>query len=147
MSVTAALPTAEGIALLVACTVTVAGDGTTFGAVYSPLIESMKPTVLLPPMPPFTSQVTDWSALPETVAVNWRCAFNTTFALAGLTPTDTDVCRAWPELGSTINGETSTASKFDPVIPVKAWRSSLFQRESGAPEMYQDEPLSASTMP
>jgi hypothetical protein len=36
-----------------------AGEGTADGAVYNPLIESMNPTVLLPPTLPFTSQVTD----------------------------------------------------------------------------------------
>src|SRR5262249_27526428 len=56
--VTAALPTAVGTALLAACTVTVAGEGAIAGAVYRPLIESIKPTELFPPIVPFTSQVT-----------------------------------------------------------------------------------------
>jgi len=39
---TDALPTAEVTAVLVACTVTVAGDGTIEGAVYRPPIESKR---------------------------------------------------------------------------------------------------------
>lgn len=59
VTVTNALPTAGGVAaLLVACTVTVAGTGGVRGAVYSPLTESMNPTVPSPPRVPFTSQVT-----------------------------------------------------------------------------------------
>jgi hypothetical protein len=40
VTLTAALPTAEGTATLVACTVTFTGDG---GAVYRPVMESMNP--------------------------------------------------------------------------------------------------------
>jgi len=59
VTVTDALPTAAGVTtLLLACTVTVAGDGAAAGAVYNPVIESMKPTVPFPPGAPFTSQVT-----------------------------------------------------------------------------------------
>jgi hypothetical protein len=58
-TVTNALPTAGGVTtLLLAWTVTVAGDGAFVGAVYSPLAESMKPTVPSPPTVPFTSHVT-----------------------------------------------------------------------------------------
>ena len=145
--VTDALPTAEVIAWLVACTVTIPGEGTADGAVYKPLIESMKPTVLLPPTCPFTSQVTDWFAFPETVALNWRWAFTATLALGGFTLTDTEVSSACPVLGSTISGETSTASKLEPSMLVSACRSSLFQRASGAPEMNHEDPLSASIIP
>ena len=56
--VTAALPIAVATTLLVACTVTVAGDGTLDGAVYKPLVETV-PTELLPPAMPLTSHVTD----------------------------------------------------------------------------------------
>src|SRR5437762_1459008 len=53
--VTDALPTAGGFtALLLACTVTVAGAGTATGAVYSPVAELMRPTVPSPPTVPFT---------------------------------------------------------------------------------------------
>jgi hypothetical protein len=59
VTVTDALPTTGGMtALLVACTVTVAGPGTDVGAVYNPVTELMKPTVPSPPTVPFTSQVT-----------------------------------------------------------------------------------------
>ena len=66
----------------------------------------------------------------------------------GDTPAATGAdCSVAPEFGSTISVVASTASKFDPVMVVKTCRSSLFQRESGAPEMYHDDPLSASIMP
>jgi len=58
-TITEAPPTAGGVtALLLACTVTVDGAGTAAGAVYSPVTESIKPTVPLPPAVPLTSQVT-----------------------------------------------------------------------------------------
>src|ERR1700693_5143343 len=57
------------------------------------------------------------------------------------------VVRTLAEVTLTINDEASTASKLAPVICVSAWRSSLFQRSSGAPLRYQEEPLSASIMP
>lgn len=92
--VTLALPTAFGTAWLVAWIVTVAGDGTTDGAVYKPLIESTNPTALFPPITPFTSHFTLWFVLPITVAENDFCALTTTFALAGLTLTPTEFCSA-----------------------------------------------------
>jgi hypothetical protein len=59
VTVTVALPTAAGVAaLLLACTVTVAGVGGVRGAVYVPFTESIKPTVPFPPTAPFTSHVT-----------------------------------------------------------------------------------------
>ena len=51
------------------------------------------------------------------------------------------------ESGLTIREDTSTASKLDPATWSSSLRTSLFQRESGAPEMYQEEPLSARIMP
>src|SRR6266852_782068 len=104
----------------------------------------MKPTVPLPPTAPFTSQVTDWLLLPVTVAVNGCWALTFTLALDGLTLTDTELCAACPELGSIISGDTSTASKLEPAMVVRACRSLLSQRESGAPEMNHELPLSAS---
>jgi hypothetical protein len=52
-----------------AVTVTVAGLGTTEGAVYSPAVEIV-PTVEFPPATPFTCQVTAVLEVPVTVAVN-----------------------------------------------------------------------------
>src|SRR5438132_8750705 len=98
-------------------------------------------------MAPFTSQVTDWLVLPVTVAVNGCWALICTLALDGLTLTDTEPCTAWPELGSTISGDTSTASELEPAIVVRTCKSLLSQRESGAPEMNHELPLSASIMP
>jgi len=134
----------EFTAWLTACTVSVAGDGTIEGAVYWPLTESIKPNALSPPITPFTFYVADWLALPATVALN--CYFTVTCKLLGGV-TLTEFWSAWPLLGLTIKGETSTASKLEPAILFRTCRSSLLQRESGAPEMYQDDPLSASIMP
>src|ERR1700733_9649640 len=53
----------------------------------------------------------------------------------------------WPELGSTIKEDTSTASKADPGISPNSCRSSLFHRSSGTPDRYQLEPLSARIIP
>ena len=52
-----------------------------------------------------------------------------------------------PELGSTIRDDSSTASKSEPPRPVSLWRSSSFQRLSGAPLMYHELPLSATIIP
>ena len=52
-----------------------------------------------------------------------------------------------PLLGSTMREDTSTASKSEPAITSSSWSASLFQRGSGAPEMYQGDPLSARTIP
>lgn len=56
-------------AWLVARTSTVAGDGRSAGAVYSPAAEIV-PRVALPPATPFTVQETAASVVPLTVAVN-----------------------------------------------------------------------------
>lgn len=66
-NVTLADPLALGDATLTAVTVTVAGDGSTFGAVYVPLVEIV-PTLEFPPACPFTSHVTAASVVPVTVA-------------------------------------------------------------------------------
>ena len=44
-------------------------------------------------------------------------------------------------------GPVSTAWKADPGTVFSWFRSSLFQRGSGAPVMYQEEPLSATIRP
>lgn len=85
--------------------------------------------------------------LPVTVAVNCFVVFTGTLALDGLTLTATALCSACPESGFSINTVASTASKLDPAMVVNACRSSLFQPASGAPEMNQADPLSASIMP
>ena len=146
--VTDALPTAGGVAaLLLACTVTIAGIGAAAGAVYNPLTESMKPTVAFPPTAPFTSQVTVVIGLPVTVAVNCFFVFAGTLALDGLTLTVTPPCTACPESGFTISTVASTASKLDPRMVVNTCRSVLSQAGSGAPEMNHAEPLSARIIP
>ena len=52
-----------------------------------------------------------------------------------------------PLLGSTMRDDTSTASKSEPSMTSSSWSTSLFQRGSGAPDMYQGDPLSARTIP
>jgi hypothetical protein len=62
-------PEADGLAAETAVTVTVAGLGTELGAVYSP-VALMLPTFALPPVTPFTCQVTVVFVVPVTVAAN-----------------------------------------------------------------------------
>ena len=76
--VTLALPCAEVSVVLVAVTVTLGGEGTAAGAVYSAvvaLVATIVPTVELPPSLLFTLQATfpDAPSAPVTVAVN-TCA-------------------------------------------------------------------------
>jgi hypothetical protein len=66
-SVTLADALACGSALLTASTVTVAGDGKTAGAVYSPPAEIV-PVLALPPVTSFTSHVTLVFVVPATLA-------------------------------------------------------------------------------
>src|SRR5437868_13691557 len=58
-----------------------------------------------------------------------------------------DACFACPESGVIISPETSTTSKSEPWTRPRSCNSSLFQRESGAPERNQEEPLSAIIIP
>lgn len=82
------------------------------------------------------------------MAVKLWVPFTTTLAVTGDTATVTPVlCFACPELGSIISPDTSTTSKFAPVTFPRLCRSSSFQRVSGAPEMYHDDPLSARIIP
>ena len=63
---TLAEPLSRGFAWLTAITVTLAGDGITAGAVYSPEPEIV-PLAAVPPTTLFTSHVTTMSELPLTV--------------------------------------------------------------------------------
>jgi hypothetical protein len=85
---TLAAPLADGAATLVALTVTLAGDGKSPGAVYSPALEIV-PTVAFPPSTPFTLHVTRVSVVPVTVAANACVAPRNTIALVGATLTVT----------------------------------------------------------
>src|SRR5689334_3185940 len=119
----------------------------------------MMPTAELPPVIPLTFQITPWLEVFCTVAVKlllmpvrittWVGEMVTVIAAGGGGgggggPVD---CRACPESGVIIRPETSTTSKSEPWILPRLCRSSLFQRESGAPERYQAEPLSAIIIP
>jgi hypothetical protein len=80
--VTALLPVALTSAELTARTVTVLEVGTELGAVYIPK-ELIVPAAALPPVMPFTCQVTKVFEEPVTVALNDFVAPARTFALAG----------------------------------------------------------------
>jgi hypothetical protein len=65
---TEAVPKAVESAWEIALTTTVAGDGTAVGAEYKPEVETV-PNVALPPVTPFTCQVTALLLVPVTVAL------------------------------------------------------------------------------
>jgi len=75
-----------GSALLVAVTCTLAGDGKSPGAVYTPAVVIV-PTVAFPPETPFTLQLTVVSVLFFTVAVNVMVFPSSTEPLDGATAT------------------------------------------------------------
>jgi hypothetical protein len=79
-------PESDALADETAETVTVAGFGMEFGAVYKPLA-LIVPTVELPPVVPFTCQVTAVFVVPETAATNCVCVPGLTVAEAGVTMT------------------------------------------------------------
>jgi hypothetical protein len=90
--VTLALPDFELSAVLVAVTVTVAGDGVAAGAVYKAVaapVATIVPTVALPPAIPLTPQVTPATELPApvTLAVNTCAPLVGTLAVPGDTVT------------------------------------------------------------
>jgi hypothetical protein len=87
-TVTAADADLDGSAILVAETVTVAGEGTIDGAVYNPLVETV-PTVEFPPAIPFADHVTPVFVALLTLAVNCFVAEVWTEALVGETETET----------------------------------------------------------
>ena len=84
--VTVADPWSALLAAETAVTITVAGLGMVPGAVYKPLA-LMLPTVVLPPVVPFTCQVTAVFVVPETVARNCLVVPGLRVAAAGVTVT------------------------------------------------------------
>jgi hypothetical protein len=84
--VTAAAPDFVGSAWLVAVTCTVAGEGRSPGAVYTP-VGVIVPTTALPPAMPFTFQETLVSTLFVTVALKLSWLPSTTDPLFGVTVT------------------------------------------------------------
>src|SRR5262249_17831563 len=89
VTVTAALSDSVLSAWLVAVTVTVAGDGRSFGAVYAPVVVIV-PTAALRPGTPFTLQLTAVLAVLLTVALNLVVFPSTTELLFGVTATATE---------------------------------------------------------
>jgi hypothetical protein len=84
--VTEAEPESAAFAAETAVTVTVAGLGIVPGALYNPFV-LIVPTVALPPVAPFTCQVTAVFVLPVTAAMNCLLALGLTVAEAGVTVT------------------------------------------------------------
>src|SRR5580698_7757496 len=80
------VPEMLGASVIKAVMVTLAGFGMITGAVYKPALV-MVPTVALPPVTPFTCQVTAVSLVLVTVAVNCCCEPSCTLAVAGETVT------------------------------------------------------------
>jgi hypothetical protein len=86
--VTLALPDLELSSVLVAATVTAAGEGGADGAVYVAVaapVPATVPIVELPPAIPFTLQLTSAFVVPEMLAVNTCAPPEGTFAVAGET--------------------------------------------------------------
>ncbi len=87
-SVTVLLPDAEAFAALTALMVTTLELGTLPGAVYTPE-ELIRPLAALPPVTPFTCQLTDVFEVPLTVALNVCADPARTLAVPGETETVT----------------------------------------------------------
>jgi hypothetical protein len=90
--VTVAAPDSCGFCALVAATLTLDGDGTSTGAVYTALsapFATIVPTVEFPPVMPFTDQIklVDDVPAPETLAVKACAAPVATDTLVGATET------------------------------------------------------------
>jgi hypothetical protein len=85
-TVTEADPESAVLAAETAFTVTVAGLGIVLGAVYNP-VAVIVPTVALPPVVPFTCQVTAVFVVPVTVSMNCLLAPGLTVVEAGVTVT------------------------------------------------------------
>lgn len=88
VTLSCAVPVAEGEATLVAVTCSVAGDGRSAGAVYMPLDEIV-PSEELPPEIPLTLQVTAVLLVPETAAFNCIVLPSKTLPVGGVTETET----------------------------------------------------------
>lgn len=90
VTVTLALPDLEVSSVLVAVTVTEAGEGGAVGAAYVVVaapVFAIVPIVELPPAIPFTLQVTPVFVVPETLAVNTCAPPDGTLAVGGETAT------------------------------------------------------------
>jgi hypothetical protein len=115
----------EVSATLVAITLTELGLSAFTGAVYSPSVDTV-PTEVLPPLTPFTVQVTFVLLLPVTVAVNcWVCP-NLTVAAVGLIVIAT-VCLLVPQPPCHIAPSSSAlAHKSLILFPLGNFLSSLY---------------------
>lgn len=113
-NVTPLLPDALASAALKACTVTVPELGTLPGAVYRPE-ELIVPAEVLPPVTPFTCQVTEVFDDPLTVALNACVAPARTLAVLGETDIET------PDgAGDEVDAPVLDATLVAPVHPVSA---------------------------
>jgi hypothetical protein len=105
---TLAVPVWVESAAEIAVIVTVALAGTEDGAVYRPLLE-IQPYVVLPPVTPFTCQVTLLLLVPDTLALNCLVAVMATVALLGETETETELLP--PQAQSKSNDARQTNSR------------------------------------
>ena len=126
---TAELPLAVLLAWLVAATVTEAGFGRSWGAVYSPPVVIV-PTVELPPATPFTAQVTVVFEDPVTVALNCCVLPSRTFALAGDTETVTEGGNEPPD----VPDDDELPPLLQPVIATAMAMSNAVARYASFPE-------------
>src|SRR5258708_19164967 len=88
---TVPVPDSVESAWLVAVTCTVAGDGRSAGAVYTPA-DVIVPSAAFPPGTPFTLQLTALSVVPVTFALNVAWFPSTTDPFVDVTLTATDCC-------------------------------------------------------
>jgi hypothetical protein len=86
VTVSAARPDLLASAWLVAVICTVAGNGRSIGAVYTPA-GVIVPSVVLPPVTPFTLQITAVSVVFDTVAVKVAWSPSRTEPVGGFTAT------------------------------------------------------------
>jgi hypothetical protein len=122
--VTPLLPVALASAELTARTVIVFGLGSVFGAVYMP-DELIVPAAALPPVTPFTCQVTEVFVVPKIWALNDCVAPARTFAVVGETVSVTPV----PEEGAL---ELEGDELF--VVPVQPDRTAANSRDTKSDE-------------
>jgi hypothetical protein len=108
VNVTEALAVLEGSAVDRAVTEALAGEGTTAGAVYSPLA-LMKPTVASPPGIPLTLQLTVGSEAFWTAAANRLCSPGAKDAVVGERLKDTGARRSTVAVALLVTSAVETA--------------------------------------
>src|SRR5579862_6657910 len=133
-TVTVAVPTAVPTAAVTLIWVTVLSElrGTVTGAVYRPAV-LIVPTVVLPPVTPFTAHV-GVSEEPVTLGVNCRTPFARTVAVAGLTLTVTEVVVPQPTTAAPASStpHTHRAQRLMPCPPRSRAHETFRSSSSGS---------------